>query len=377
METQARYALIGLFTLAVTGAAFGFVYWLNTTGALHQRTLYRVRFESSVSGLLIGSAVLFNGVRVGEVTSLELNQENPRQVMATIAVEAGTPVRADTKAGIDFQGLIGLPAISLTGGSSPMPVAAASRNETPILAADPASGQSVTDAAREVLRNIDKVISDNAESLRSTISNLAKFSEALGRNSDRVDGVIAGLERITGGAAKAPPAAYDLTAPRSFPSFDKPPSVQLLVLEPTALYTLAQDKILLRGDAGLNPISGDAKWSDMLPNVFQSTVIQSFENANFLREVSRPVEGLAGDFQLMTDLRSFEIVASPEPKAEVEIAAKVLGREGRIIAARIFHASVPVKSTGAAAAAAAIDAAFGSVATDLVVWTSAAIRGAS
>ena len=95
METRAPYALIGLFVLAAIGAVFGFVYWLHNSGGLSERTVYRVRFENTVSGLLKGAAVLFNGIRVGEVTDLQLDTDNPRQITATIA-DGGTPVRADT-----------------------------------------------------------------------------------------------------------------------------------------------------------------------------------------------------------------------------------------------------------------------------------------
>src|SRR5437016_6704683 len=113
METKARYVLIGLFTLVLTGAAFGFIYWLHNTGGLGERTVYRVRFENTVSGLLTGAAVLFNGIRVGEVTGLQLEPDDPRQVTATITVASGTPVRADTQTGLEFQGLTGVPVISL------------------------------------------------------------------------------------------------------------------------------------------------------------------------------------------------------------------------------------------------------------------------
>ena len=68
MEIRARYALIGLFMLAVILASFGFVYWLENKGGFTQNAVYEVRFEGSVSGLLVGSSVLFNGIRVGEVT---------------------------------------------------------------------------------------------------------------------------------------------------------------------------------------------------------------------------------------------------------------------------------------------------------------------
>jgi phospholipid/cholesterol/gamma-HCH transport system substrate-binding protein len=101
METRARFALIGLFTIAVVLAGFAFVYWIQNTGGIGQRTAYRVRFEGSVSGLLVGSSVLFNGMRVGEVASLELDPKEPRIVMATLAVDPSTPVRVDTTVGMD------------------------------------------------------------------------------------------------------------------------------------------------------------------------------------------------------------------------------------------------------------------------------------
>ena len=105
MEIRARYTLIGLFTLSIIAAAFGFVYWLNNTGGLSRRTVYEIRFENSVSGLLKGAAVLFNGIRVGEVTNLQLSPDDPRNVSATVAVAADTPIRADTHVGLEFQGL--------------------------------------------------------------------------------------------------------------------------------------------------------------------------------------------------------------------------------------------------------------------------------
>jgi phospholipid/cholesterol/gamma-HCH transport system substrate-binding protein len=94
MEIRARYVQIGAFTLAVLAAGFVFVYWLNNAGGLRQRVVYRVQFEGPVSGLLRGSAVLFNGIRVGEVTNLALNADSPRQVQAIIAVDRSTPMRA-------------------------------------------------------------------------------------------------------------------------------------------------------------------------------------------------------------------------------------------------------------------------------------------
>ena len=89
MEIKARYVLIGLFKLASIVAGFAFVFWLETTGGLGKRTSYEVRFHNKVSGLLTGSAVLFNGIRVGEVTGLKLVPNEPKEIDVTITVDAG------------------------------------------------------------------------------------------------------------------------------------------------------------------------------------------------------------------------------------------------------------------------------------------------
>src|SRR2546428_13296532 len=103
METKARYVLVGLFTLAVIAGGFGFVYWLHNVGGLRDKAVYRIRFETSVAGLQTGAAVLFNGIRAGEITALALSADDPRRVTATVALDATTPVRADTKVGVESQ----------------------------------------------------------------------------------------------------------------------------------------------------------------------------------------------------------------------------------------------------------------------------------
>ena len=116
METRAPFVVVGAFVLAAIVAVFGFVYWLHNTGGLGPRATYHVQFDGSVPGLLVGAAVLFNGIRVGEVTELALAPDSPRRVNATISVASTTPVRSDTKVGLEFQGLTGVPVVALEGG---------------------------------------------------------------------------------------------------------------------------------------------------------------------------------------------------------------------------------------------------------------------
>lgn len=372
METRAPYALVGLLIVGAIGAIFGFVYWLNNTGALTKRTNYEIRFENTVSGLLKGAAVLFNGIRVGEVIDLQLSLDDPRKVTATVAVTAGTPVRADTHVGLEFQGLTGVPVIALEGRSN-MPPPSTSAG-LPVLTADPEAGVSMTQAARQALIRLEGILAENSESLHDTIANLKTFSAALARNSDRVDGIISGLERLTGGGpAAAAPIVYDLTAPHDFPAIKKAPSGQFSVPEPTAVLMFDTQKILVRPIGTEGPTFSNARWSDNLPKLIQARIIQSFENANLLRSVARPIEGSTASHQLLIDIRSFQLSLSAAPLAEVEFSAKILADNGQIVGARIFRATVPPVTVDAPAAAAALDEAFGKTAVDLVVWASSLI----
>jgi phospholipid/cholesterol/gamma-HCH transport system substrate-binding protein len=374
METRAPYALIGLFVLAVIVAVFGFVYWLHNTGGLAERAYYRVRFQHSVSGMLVGAAVLFNGIRVGEVTDLKLDPDNPQRITATVGVAIDTPVRADTKAGIDFQGLTGVAVVTLNGGDPKAPKLAATGREPPIIEADPMAWQTMTQAARTVLQRFDALLSDNADAVKSAIANINKFSDALARNSDRVDGILKGLERMTGGGPQpAPPAIYDLTAPRAFPPRDKISDAQLTVAEPTTLLMLDTQKILVRPGVPESPTFADAKWADNLPKLIQAKVIQSLENSRYFKAVTRHAEDLNAEYRLMMELRTFQISTEPETAADIEFSAKIVGENGQIQDSRVFRATVPTKVTDAAAAAAALDQAFGKVASELVTWLAEAI----
>ena len=373
MEVRARYILMGLFTLVAIGIGFAFVYWLQAPGRVGQRAVYRIQFGGPVSGLLKGSAVLFNGIRVGEVTALQLNEANPAGVTTVIAIDRGAPVRADTKVSIDFQGLTGAPVVSLAGGSASLPALATDKGDVPLLAADKTAGQGMSQTANEVLRRIDEVVADNAAPLKSAIASIDRFAGALARNSDKVDGIVAGLERLTGGGAKLAPRTSDLQSARSFPGLKAIPTVQLIVPEPTALSAFDNDKLQVRGATADKPSLEGTQWPDSLPKLVQVRILQSFENAHYLQAIGRGPEGLRSDFQLLLDIRGFHIQAGAALSADLEVSGKVVSTDGRIVAAQVFKTSVPVASLDPLVAAKALSDALESIASEIVVWTCASI----
>lgn len=373
MEVRARYVQMGIFTLAVLALGFGFVYWLNNAGGFGDRVNYRVQFEGPVAGLLRGSAVLFNGIRVGEVTALALDPAKPRQVRATIAVGRDTPVRKDTEVSIDFQGLTGSPVVTLTGGSSPE-VLTSAKGEPPVLTARTDAGQTMSQAAQNVLRRIDGILAENAQPLRSLLANIDSFAGALARNSDKVDGIVAGLERMTGGAtAKARANTFNLRPLRVAESKERAPGIQIIVPEPSALMSLDTEKIaIVSADGSLSALT-DGQWSDAVVRIVQTAIVRGLEDSKAFAGVSRPLEELAADFRLAIDVRRFQIGAGQA--SEVELGGKIIDSKGRIVAAEVFRSLAPIGATDAAAAVAGFDQAMGKAGPELIAWVARVIAG--
>ncbi|WP_439369309.1 MlaD family protein [Bradyrhizobium sp. PMVTL-01] len=194
METRANYVLIGSFTLAVIAAAIGFVLWFQSLHTTKQRSPLRVVFEGPAAGLRNGGSVNFNGIRVGEVVSVKL--DNPRRVVALAMIENNAPVRKDTLVGLEFQGLTGVAAISLKGGEETAPPPPLDEDGIPTLTADPNKLQDVTEAIRATLQNINKIVADNQESVKNSLRNLETFTNSLARNSEKIDGVMAKVDGV-------------------------------------------------------------------------------------------------------------------------------------------------------------------------------------
>src|ERR1700752_5060347 len=198
METRANYVLIGAFTLAVIAAAIGFVLWFQSLHTTKQRDPLRIVFEGPAAGLRYGGSVNFNGIRIGEVISVKL--DNPRRVVALALVEKNAPIRKDTVVGLEFQGLTGVAAISLKGGEEAAPPVPLDEDGIPALTADPNKLQDVTEAIRGTLQNINKVVADNQLAVRNALHNLETFTNTLARNAEKIDNVMLKVDGVMGKA---------------------------------------------------------------------------------------------------------------------------------------------------------------------------------
>jgi cholesterol transport system auxiliary component len=144
---------------------------------------------------------------------------------------------------------------------------------------------------------------------------------------------------------------------------------QLLIADPTALKALDSENIVVRLSGSEVQYLGNSQWSDRLPRMVQSKLVQAFEDTGKLGGVGRPGQGLAIDYQVVSDIRTFEIDTAKNT-ADIEISVKLLNdRNGTVKAQEVFSASARVSGSGHANFVKALDQAFAAATREIVAWT--------
>jgi len=197
LETRANYALIGLFTIAVITGAFVFVFWFSGAGKRAEQKVFQVRFTGSVSGLTVGGSVLFNGLKVGEVTQLGLMHDDPSRVEAHITVDARTPIKTDTKAQLESGALTNVASVALEGGS----IEALPLEPDGIINAAPSNLKDLLTTVQKMsvkadifLEHANKMLDENAPGVTASINNLQTLTGALADSSGNIKDVMASVD---------------------------------------------------------------------------------------------------------------------------------------------------------------------------------------
>jgi cholesterol transport system auxiliary component len=172
------------------------------------------------------------------------------------------------------------------------------------------------------------------------------------------------------GGGSTPLDTYELSAATPVSAGPSRARTQILIAEPSALKSLDSENIVIKPAAGEIQYLKGAQWADRLPRVVQSRLAQSFQESGRLGGVGKPGEGLAIDYQVIAEIRAFEIRLDGGDRAVVELFVRILNdRNGTVRASKAFSASATVSGTGNAAFTNALDRAFRSAAADIVDWS--------
>ncbi|MGD0530961.1 MAG: MlaD family protein [Methyloceanibacter sp.] len=192
METKANYLMIGGFVLGVFALAFVFVFWMTNLAGGGKR--YFIVFDGSVAGLTTGSSIGFNGIRVGEVQSLQLDPTDARKIQVLVSLHADTPVRENSRASMQSLGLTGGTGIQISAGTPDSPfLVATAENPIPVIQSDRGGGQGLFDAAPAVMNNanvllqrLNDIVAENQDSIHKTLTNVESVTTMLDQRKDEI-----------------------------------------------------------------------------------------------------------------------------------------------------------------------------------------------
>ncbi|WP_050929016.1 MCE family protein [Aestuariivita boseongensis] len=182
METKANYLLIGVFTLATIIGGFGLLLWLTKVEIDRQYAYYDILFPD-VAGLSAAGDVRYNGLPVGQVVNLELDEGSNALVRVRIEVGANTPVNTETVAQLQAQGVTGVSYVALSGGSdtsTPLPEGSVIPSERSALQSVFEGAPVVLEKAVSLLEDINEVFNEeNRTAISDILQNTADATERL------------------------------------------------------------------------------------------------------------------------------------------------------------------------------------------------------
>lgn len=199
METRANYLMVGGFVLLLAVGLVVFVIWLAKYQFDTNFARYDIFFTGSVTGLGEGSAVRYNGVKVGEVVFIGLDRDNPSQVRVLIEVTEDTPVKADTVASLALEGLTGGRYILLSSGAlDAAPLTTPEGAKRPIIPSKRSAFDEVIEGAPEVMASANALLlqanellgPENRNRIVFILDNVAQASQVLAERSGDLDRTI-------------------------------------------------------------------------------------------------------------------------------------------------------------------------------------------
>jgi len=191
METRASYLLIGSFVIVAVVALLGFVLWLAKVDIDKEFAFYHIVFDEAVTGLTVGGPVRYNGIPVGTVTTIEIDPHDPAKVRVLARIDAQTPIRADTIAKLELQGITGIAFVQLSGGTTGAEILRPGPDGEPaVIRSQRSAFAELFAGAPDLINRAAMLVSDVNELVspanRQAVANiLTHFEDLSGRFADR------------------------------------------------------------------------------------------------------------------------------------------------------------------------------------------------
>ena len=217
MEVRASYLLVGAVVLALLAGLAAFSVWLVRADVDADTMRYQIAFQGSVTGLQEGGQVQYRGVPVGRVRDIRIDPDNVEQVLVTVDIDRDTPIKVDTIATLEMQGVTGIAYVQLRGGSQDTDLLALiSAYEPPRIPSRPSALERVYESGPELLvrgieladRAAELLDQENMAAITATLHNVEGFTGALAGQSDEVSTFVSSA---SGAARRVEEASAELS----------------------------------------------------------------------------------------------------------------------------------------------------------------------
>ena len=222
MEIRASYLIVGVVVLALLAGLAAFSLWLVEAGVERDVARYEIAFAGSVSGLQQGGQVLYRGIPVGRVADIRIDPHNVERVLVTVEIDRETPIKEDTIATLELQGLTGIAYVQLRGGTQESARLEPNATSPPRILSRRSALERVFESTPELLVEALAVVDrltlllsdDNLEAIAGTLRHVETVTGVLAERSDEIEGVLVGAAEMTGAvqetAAEVKQLASDL-----------------------------------------------------------------------------------------------------------------------------------------------------------------------
>jgi phospholipid/cholesterol/gamma-HCH transport system substrate-binding protein len=202
LETKASHTLIGAVVLLLSFAFFGFAIWLAQVDLDRERRVFDIHFTGSVAGLGVGGDVRYRGIKIGSVTDIAIDPDDPAKVLTRVEIGGEAPIRQGDEASLKLQGITGIAYVNIDGAKAGAKPLAAKRGQVPVIPSKQSdierlfsSAPELFSKAIEVTENLAKLLGEeNQESITGILADMKVLTGTIAGQESRVDNVLISLE---------------------------------------------------------------------------------------------------------------------------------------------------------------------------------------